>query len=130
MRPIDRLQEFMSFKGMSPYTFERYCSIANGYLKKQARGKGTIGSEIISKVQRQFPDLSLNWLLTGLGEMIERQRPAESFELKEPARSYGPGSDEIIRLLKEQISVLEASLADKDKIIQLLEAKIENSRGD
>jgi hypothetical protein len=50
MRVIDRLQEYLTRKNISPYNFEKNCGIANGYLSKQMKGKGSIGSEIINNL--------------------------------------------------------------------------------
>lgn len=127
MRIIDRILEFVHHHRLSPYAFERKCRLANGYLKKQAKSKkGAIGSETIEKITAQYKDLSLTWLLTGKGNMTTDKysridEPDHSIE--EPAASYS-SDKHIITLLKEKITILENSLADKEKIIIMLEEQL------
>lgn len=110
---------------MTAYAFERACGIANGYLKKQYNGKGSIGSEILEKIHHNCPDLNVLWLLTGEGEMIIRD---SNRELKEEEKKYMTIKDEMIAVLQSQIVFLEKNIADKDKIISMLEAQINSSK--
>lgn len=121
MRIIDRLQQYIEYRKLSPYAFERACGLANGYLGKQLKGRGRIGSEILEKIHSTFQDLNLTWLLTGQGEMIV----SHSGQLiREENAGYGNSRDELIRMLRSQITLLEVSNADKDKIIALLETQL------
>lgn len=110
---------------MTAYAFERACGIANGYLKKQYNGKGAMGSEILEKIHHYYPDLNVLWLLTGEGEMIIRDT---NIALKEEEKKYLTIKDEMIAILQSQIAFLEKNIADKDKIISLLEAQINSSK--
>jgi hypothetical protein len=126
MRLIDRLFEFLYHHRLTPYNFERECGIANGYLQKQKKGKGTIGSEILEKISMIYKDLNLTWLITGKGSMINESGYAHvsrSSNLLEAETEYS-SADQTIRLLKEKIALLENALADKEKIIRLMESKI------
>ena len=125
MRVIDRIFEYLRHHHLTTYTFERACGIANGYLKKQMKGKGTVGSEILEKIIDQYKDLSLTWLLTGKGEMIvasNYNKEIESGNLSEEQPAY-PSQEQIIKLLREKINILQNSIADKEKIIGLLEKR-------
>ena len=125
MRVIDRLYKYLQLKQLSPYAFERNCAIANGYLKKQTKGKGSIGSEILEKIIARHSDLSLIWLLTGKGDMLIQNgypEPRDSGRLSEEEALY-PQS-QLTKLLHDQIEILQKALADKEKIIQLLEQQL------
>lgn len=124
MRIIDRLYVYMNFKDITAYAFERTCGIANGYLKKQHNGKGSIGSDILERIHRYYPDMNASWLLTGEGEMIIRD---PDNELKEEEKKYLTIKDEMIAILQNQITLLEKNIADKDKIISMLEAQLKKS---
>lgn len=121
MRIIDRLQQYIEFRNLSPYAFERACGLANGYLGKQLKGRGRIGSEILAKIHAACDDLNLTWLVTGAGEMIDQHKP---LQLQEGTAGYSDGREEIIRMLRSQITMLEISNTDKDKIIALLETQL------
>lgn len=123
MRIIDRLFVFIAERDLSPYSFEKTCQVANGYLRKQQKGKGSIGSDIIEKIHQHFSDLSLIWLLTGEGNMLTNYEAHEGgMLLREGRPQYS--KDDHIRVLKERIELLETLLNDKEKIIKLMERDI------
>lgn len=129
MRLIDRLDKFVDFKNLNRHAFELECQIANGYINKQSKGKGGIGPRILLKIGEKFKELNLMWVLTGEGEMtlpqpVHKLRLA-GLELQEGENIYLTSREEIIQLLKEKIVLLEAAIADKDKIIVMLEKNVE-----
>lgn len=106
--------------------FEQMCNISNGYLNKQFKGKGSVGSDIVQKIHKTFPDLNVKWVVTGQGDMIIKND-------NDPVISgYTPGEqlsisarEEVIVLLRKQIAVLETAVKDKERIITLLEEQLE-----
>lgn len=112
MRIIERLTTYLSFKQITAYAFERSIDVANGYLKKQLKGKGSVGSDILYRIYHHYTDLDFIWLLTGKGEML---RPLPESPIPHFSK------DEMIDQLNRRISLLETSLADKEKIIALLD---------
>ena len=126
MRTIDRLQQYLANKNISPYTFERNCGIANGYLNKQTKGKGTIGSEIIERITEKYNDLNITWLLTGKGQMLTTHIYIQSDQISTLAENESVYSnhEQTIKALREKILILENALADKEKIIRLLEQQV------
>jgi hypothetical protein len=122
LRLIERLYQYINHKKLSFYAFERSCGMANGYLKKQSKGKGTVGSDMLEKIHQRHKDLSLIWLLTGKGSMLDELALHDIHE--EGNGNYLISKDDIILLLREQVAIFERSLADKEKIILMLEAKL------
>lgn len=122
MTVIERVHEFLKARDLSPYTFERNCTIANGYLKKQAKGKGSVGSKIIEKITARYKDINVTWLLTGKGQMLLADYPVNDHltSIAEHEQDYA-NSEITIKSLREKILILENALADKEKIIKLLE---------
>lgn len=119
MRVIDRLNQYLEVKGVSAYAFERACGVANGYLGKQLKGKGSIGSDILEKVWQKYPDLNLAWLITGNGKMLVR-RPYkiadenEGSQVEEDEKVYAV-RNKLIEVLKEQLEVLSAAMPPAKK---------------
>lgn len=113
MRLIDRLNHYLESKQITAYAFEKACGVGNGYLGKQAKGKGTVGSDILEKISEQYPDLNLVWLITGKGKMIilpSKDKDSEPvMEVKEEEAVY-QARHKLITLLKEQLQMLESSL--------------------
>ena len=122
MKVTDRLQEYLLHRQISPYTFERTCGIANGYLKKQMKGKGSIGSKIVERITDKYKDLNITWLLTGNGHMVITNYPLneQMFAIAEKEQEYAK-NEKLVETLREKILILENALADKEKIIKLLE---------
>jgi hypothetical protein len=126
MRVADRLLHYLDHKNLSPYVFEKTCGIANGYLNKQTKGKGTIGSKIIEKITAKYKDLNITWLLTGEGQMLTTRFYVHSDQIStvgENETAYETQQN-TIKALREKILILENALADKDKIIKLLEKQM------
>lgn len=74
--PIQRLRDFVMWaqsQGLckSEYDFERKCSLSPKYITNNANtGKGNIGTEMLGRIVRVFPQLNLAWLCTGDGAML------------------------------------------------------------
>lgn len=128
MRLIERLQDYLVYSNISAYAFEHTCNLSNGYLGKQLKGKGAVGSDILERIKENYIDLSLVWLVTGKGRMLLSAPPAISnahiSELNEEQNIYFTSKDDVIQLLNKQIAKLETTIADKDKIIALLEEQV------
>jgi hypothetical protein len=129
MRLVDRLQQYLVYYKISAYAFEHACDLSNGYLGKQLKGKGAIGSDILERIKQTYTDLSLVWLVTGKGTMLltppaPQKSDRKITELNEEQHIYFTSKDEVIKLLNKQIEKLETTIADRDKIIQLLENQV------
>lgn len=74
--PILRLREFVRWaqsQGLckSEYDFERMCSLSPKYISNNANsGKGNIGTEMLGRIVKAFPQLNLAWICTGEGPML------------------------------------------------------------
>ena len=66
MGAIERLRQFVEYKGISKYQFYKATGLANGYLDRD----GSIGSDKCEKILSQYPELSLEWLVLGVGDML------------------------------------------------------------
>jgi hypothetical protein len=128
MRLVDRLQEYLTYYRVTAYAFEHNCELSNGYLGKQLKGKGAIGSDILERIKEKYPDLSLVWLVTGKGTMLlsppNTRTEKKISELNEEQHIYFTSKDDVINLLNKQIEKLEATIGDKEKIIALLESQL------
>ncbi len=130
MRLIERLRNYLSYSHISAYAFEHSCGLSNGYLGKQLKGKGSVGSDILEKIKEIYPDLSLIWLVTGKGTMLVKvpelniHSRSIASELNEEQQLYYTSKDEVIKLQHRQIAQMEQILSDKNRMIELLEDTI------
>lgn len=83
--PLLRLKQYIEYKGINVAEFERMAKWGNGSLGAQIKKNGTVGINKIENILNLFPDLSLEWLITGMG-LKEKQR----FDLavNEPQQIY------------------------------------------
>jgi len=68
-KSIQRLAYFIETKGLSLNKLSMQIGVSNSYFSKMVRNNASIGSDILEKILRTFPDLNAEWLLTGAGEM-------------------------------------------------------------
>lgn len=65
----ERLMSFLNYKGLSQGRFEKLVGFSNGYLDKLRHAPSLAKTQIIIDT---FPELNRTWLLTGEGEMLNR----------------------------------------------------------
>lgn len=63
----DRLIQFIGSKRISLASFERQCSLSKGFVNKVG---DSITSAKLNGISEVYPELNINWLLTGVGEML------------------------------------------------------------
>jgi hypothetical protein len=123
----------MAEKKLSAHAFERKCGIANGYLGKQIKSKGAIGSEILEKIHQQFVDLNLSWLLTGEGVMLlalagnADDKGGGGQLVEEEGASYQILAKSLIASLQKQVTMLEKSNAEKEEAIVSLKTALKKN---
>ena len=72
MKAIERIFEYIDFKGINKSELERKTGTSNGYLAKQLQRKADIGESILINILENCPDISPEWLLTGSGQMLKQ----------------------------------------------------------
>lgn len=79
MGAFERLKSFHEHLKSNGYggrnAFEREIGVSEGYLSKKAKG---IGSDIMEKISERFPELSIEWLVTGRGSMFIQGQESDS----------------------------------------------------
>ena len=71
MKIIDRVFQYIDYKGIKPIPFEKKIGLSNGYLGKQQKRNADLGESIILKIVENCPEINPYWLLTGNGEMLK-----------------------------------------------------------
>lgn len=64
----DRVKHYVKYKRMTVRDFERSIGASNGLVSSMRKG---LGGEYILRISEQYPELNIEWLLTGRGEMIK-----------------------------------------------------------
>lgn len=66
-----RILIYLEYKGISKYKFYQRTGLSNGYLDKEA----DINIQSYEKISYAFPDLNMDWVRTGEGEMLVTSPP-------------------------------------------------------
>lgn len=65
----DRIKQYLKFKRISQSEFSASIGVSNAYIPSIRRG---IQPDKIARIQVAYPDLNIEWLITGRGEMLNR----------------------------------------------------------
>lgn len=71
---LERLKEYIDYRGISVAAFERSIGMANASFGKSLKNKGAIGTDKLEKILSTYSDISPVWLLTGTGDMLKTKR--------------------------------------------------------
>lgn len=70
---LERIKEYIDYKGLSISAFEKSIGLSNGSFSSQLKKGKTIGVDKLENILISYSDLSPNWVLTGVGEMINEK---------------------------------------------------------
>lgn len=71
MKKIDRLIQYIEYKGLNDNKVTVDCGLSQGLLGQARKGKCDLGEKAIFKILNKYQDINRVWLLTGEGEMIK-----------------------------------------------------------
>lgn len=110
---VTRIKDFIDFKGIAVSAFEKSIGMSNASFGKSLRNGGAIGSDKLENILSVYPELSVTWLLTGEGEMLQSS----------PGVPQGASDATIDRLLAKITEQAETIGALKEQIKQLQREK-------
>jgi phage repressor protein C with HTH and peptisase S24 domain len=67
---IQRIKQYIDFKGIRVSVFEREVGMSNGSFASQLKNNKTIGLDKLENIINKYSDINYEWLLTGNGDMI------------------------------------------------------------
>lgn len=102
---LKRLEEFVLQSGLSYNKFEDSVNASRGGISGAIRNNRNIGVNIVENILQEYPDLNVEWLLTGKGKMLNN--PDEL--LHEPTRKYLLRTDNTHELQAIPLYNLEAT---------------------
>ena len=62
---LERLKQYMDYKGITVAAFERSIGMANASFGKSLKKGGAIGTDKLENILTIYPDISPLWLLRG-----------------------------------------------------------------
>lgn len=101
MNVKERVKEFTKFFGITVSAFEKSIHVTNGYVNSISK---SIGIDKIESILEIYPNLNIEWLLTGKGFMLK-----EDTSVSEPMTVYNLKTDHGIREQRIPLYDLEAT---------------------
>lgn len=130
----DRLKQFITSLDLSVLAFENECGMAQGTVNKMTDNSR---QRTLEKIRKHYPQLNMEWLKTGEGEMLNPQSTVDidlDFKLGGHSQfamrditNIGDAKTQIA-ILQERIKSLEKELGEKNKRIEELNASLERER--
>lgn len=117
----NRIRKMIEYYGLKPYSFEQKILVSEGTIRKFLAGEIGMKVDTLAKISANFPDVSIDWLLLGKGEML-RQNSEKN-------------NDERVPMVKIPVDVWETmqmqteSLKRKDEQISQLIEMLKGNNG-
>lgn len=116
---IQRLKQFIEYKGFSVRQFEQNCEINISTIGQAIRHNKAIGSDKIVKIAENFRDLNMNWLFLGVGSMINEENLSHSEPQQKTPKNTKNEENENILVLELIRQIKELTAENTELKIQL-----------
>ena len=122
----DRLIEFIDYLNISRLAFEQSIEKSNGWASKPGN---TLRDDVRAKLTEVYPQLNINWLLTGEGTMlkngsqvVQHNQNGDNINGK-TVKVTKDSSDKLIEVILEQSKQISKSQEQIDRLISIIERK-------
>ncbi|WP_299274625.1 hypothetical protein [uncultured Psychroserpens sp.] len=112
-KTIHRIMKVVSALNMSARQFDLSIGTGNGYILRMQKNNASVGSDVIERIIKEYPQVNLIWLITGKGDMFIEQQSKPKVRSKQEIESYidaklkAQWSDEKKALLDEILLEIE-----------------------
>lgn len=129
----ERVIKIAKHKGLTQSGLERECNLSNGYIRNI---RATPSQKIIDRILKRFPDISLRWLLNGVGDMCcgvpDEQLEREIAEETGRVQSIGDNSSHNTQTMTDSAiakenEMLRKSIEEKNEEIKFLRSLIQRN---
>ena len=128
---LNRLKQYIEQKGMTVAYVEKMLGMSNGALSKPIKNHTAIGSDKLENILAFCPDLSLTWLFTGRGEMLNMGGYAPTLVSGENATRI---ENNLLKLMlgERDITILQQAqeIGKLKEQIRQLKQRLEKTAGD
>ena len=106
VRAGQRLNQFIDSLGLSKAKFSRETGLNYAHMFRILNGDGDPGFDTCTKISKAYPELSLTWLITGIGEMknITRQERNDLKRVRKWREGNSTDTSAVLYLFKAEYS--------------------------
>ena len=92
----ERILQYIEFKGFTRNSFAEKIFLSNSFFSNQSK----VGTDVLLKIFREFPELNFDWVITGRGKMLMANN-AKCAECEQWKEKYYKESEEHKEAIKE-----------------------------
>lgn len=117
-----RIRQIIEYYGYTTHSFEQKILVSQGTIGKMLGGKISLKTETILKICANFPDISLDWLLLGKGEMLRTETPESTIEKPRQIQAeINNNSDYIRELMETQAKYLKLLEKENERLLRQID---------
>jgi hypothetical protein len=123
---INRIKQYLDYKGIRVGAFEKVVGMSNGSFASQLKHNKTIGVDKLENILKKYTDIDIEWLLTGVGDMIKLNALRETQEVynkTEKVTEHEINYKELAEARKETIESLRKIIEHQDEQIAFFKQK-------
>ena len=109
-----RIIDFLKYKNISQQEIAISLGTSQPNVSAMCKGYRTISKKTIVKLSNIFPDLNVDWLLTGEGSMLRGSEEQGATESEDAALR-----EEVV-MLRERVRNLQKLIDEKERTIRIL----------
>lgn len=106
---VERVKRIIEHYSLSDSAFAAKCGIRQNTIWYQLEGKRQLNLKTVVAILSVFDEISAEWLMSGKGNMIKDNNSVQDYR---------------VNALIDTITMLQQTVVEKSKIINLLENKI------
>lgn len=114
-KTIHRIMLLIKHLSISARQFDISIGTANGYILRMQKNNASVGSDVIERIVKLYPQVNLVWLITGKGDMLLTEdtnsgsKSDEAIEVYINERLNQKWSQEKKTLLEEILTEIKSS---------------------
>jgi len=87
-KTINRIIQLLNALNLSARQFDMSIGTANGYTLRMQKNNASVGSDVIERIIKEYPQVNLVWLITGKGNMFISQTKDTSLRSEAEIEAY------------------------------------------
>ncbi len=87
-KTIHRIIDLVSALNLSARQFDISIGTANGYILRMKKNNASVGSDVIERIKKTYPQVNLVWLITGKGDMFIEEQSEPKVRSKAEIEAY------------------------------------------
>jgi len=87
-KTVHRIIDLISELKLSARQFDISIGTANGYILRMQKNNASVGSDVIERIVKEYPQVNLVWLITGKGDMFIQEQAKPKVRSKAEIEAY------------------------------------------